>query len=112
MISWSVTLRLDATVKKAIGSIDETAWQTINYTDAVYDEPTGQWISRAEVAEVPFTAFCSARKSDQVPGRLIVRRIPDLNRVPGPEYAVVDAAPATEVTATIAPVGCCVRRLT
>jgi hypothetical protein len=53
LISWSVTLRLDATVKKAIASIDETAWQTIKYTDAVYDEPTGQWISRAEVAEVP-----------------------------------------------------------
>jgi hypothetical protein len=75
----SVTLRLDATVKKAIASIDEAAWATIDYTDAVYDEPTGQWISRAEVAEIPFTAFCSARKSDQVPGRLIVRRIPDLN---------------------------------
>ncbi|MBE1609969.1 hypothetical protein HEB94_006817 [Actinopolymorpha pittospori] len=75
----SVTLRLDTTVKKAIASIEETAWATIEYTDAVYDEPTGCWISRAEVAEIPFTAFCSARKSDQVPGRLIVRRIPDLN---------------------------------
>jgi hypothetical protein len=75
----SVTVRLDATIKKAIASIDEAAWQAIEYTDAVFDEPTGQWISRAEVAEIPFTAFASARKSDQVPGRLIVRRIPDLN---------------------------------
>jgi hypothetical protein len=75
----SVTVRLDATIKKAIASIEAAAWATINYTDAVFDEPTGQWISRAEVAEIPFTAFCSAKKSDQVPGRLIVRRIPDLN---------------------------------
>jgi hypothetical protein len=39
----------------------------------------GGWISRAEVAEVPFTAFASRKKAEQVPGRLVVRRIPDLN---------------------------------
>ena len=31
----------------------------IEYTDAVFDEATGTWVSRAEVAEVPFTAFTS-----------------------------------------------------
>jgi hypothetical protein len=36
-------------------------------------------VSRAEVAEVPFTAFSSKKATDQVPGRLVVRRIPDLN---------------------------------
>ncbi|GAA4980549.1 hypothetical protein GCM10023317_03920 [Actinopolymorpha pittospori] len=79
----SVTLRLDATVKKVIASISEAAWQTIEYTDAVFDEATRQWISRAEVAEIDFTAFSSAKKSEQVPGRLIVRRIPDLNTKAG-----------------------------
>ncbi|WP_020580013.1 IS1380 family transposase [Actinopolymorpha alba] len=78
----SVTVRLDTTVKKAIASIDESAWQTIEYTDAVYDETTDQWISRAEVAEIGFTAFSGRKKADQVPGRLVVRRIPDLHATP------------------------------
>jgi hypothetical protein len=52
---------------------------TIKYPKAVFDEPSGRWISRADVAEIPFTAFISKRKSEQVPGRLVVRRIPDLN---------------------------------
>ncbi|MBO0847798.1 MAG: transposase, partial [Nocardioides sp.] len=47
--------------------------------DAIFDEETQTWISRAEVAEIGFTAFASAKKADRVPGRLIVRRIPDLN---------------------------------
>jgi hypothetical protein len=75
----SVTVRLDPRVKAAIATIPDDAWQTIAYTDAVYDEEAGRWVSRAEVAEVPFTAFTSKKKTDQVPGRLVVRRIPDLN---------------------------------
>lgn len=75
----SVTVRMDKAVKAAIASIDEDAWTTIEYTDAVFDETTGAWISRAEVTEVPFTAFSAQRKADRVPGRLVVRRIPDLN---------------------------------
>ncbi len=55
----SITARLDRKVKAAIATIDENAWTTIEYTDAVYDESTGQWISRAEVAEIAFTAFSS-----------------------------------------------------
>ena len=31
------------------------------------------------VAEIPFTAFTSKKTSEQIPGRLVVRRIPDLN---------------------------------
>jgi hypothetical protein len=49
------------------------------YTDAVFEENSGRCISRAEVAETPFTAFPSAPTAEQVPGRLVVRRIPDLN---------------------------------
>ena len=75
----SVTVRQTETVKAAIAEIDDSAWTPIEYTDAVYDENTGTWISRAEVAEIDFTAFTSRPKSQQVPGRLIVRRIPDLN---------------------------------
>jgi len=75
----SVTVRLDSRVKATISTIPEDAWQTIQYTDAIFDETTGRWISRAEVAEIDFTAFTSKKKAEQVPGRLVVRRIPDLN---------------------------------
>ncbi len=75
----SVTVRLDPKVKAAIATIAADAWTPIEYTDAVFDEQTNTWVSRAEVAEVPFTAFTSKKKSDHVPGRLVVRRIPDLN---------------------------------
>lgn len=63
----------------SIAEIDERAWTAIEYTDAVYDENTQRWISRAEVAEIDFTAFSSRKASEQIPGRLVVRRIPDLN---------------------------------
>ena len=76
----SVTVRLDPNVKATISGIPEHAWQAIEYPDAVFDEDTGQWVSRAEVAEIAFTAFSSAKAAERVPGRLVVRRIPDLNK--------------------------------
>jgi hypothetical protein len=75
----SITMRMSSAVKRAIAGIDPTAWTTIKYPEAIYDRATGAWISRAQVADVPFTAFSSRSKSDHVPGRLVVRRIPDLN---------------------------------
>ena len=75
----SITVRLDPKVKAAIADIGPAAWTPIEYTDAIYDEPRGRWISRAEVAEIGFTAFSSRKTAEQIPGRLIVRRIPDLN---------------------------------
>jgi Transposase DDE domain len=75
----SVTVRMDQAVKKAIAAIGEDGWTTIEYPNAVFDEAAGRWISRAEVAEIEFTAFAAQKKADHVPGRLVVRRIPDLN---------------------------------
>ena len=75
----SVTVKMSSTVKAAIARIDEQAWRSIEYTDAIFDADTNQWISKAEVAEIGFTAFASQKKPDQVPGRLVVRRIPDFN---------------------------------
>lgn len=75
----SVTVRLDKRVKATIATIADDAWTPIEYTDAVFDEETKTWVSRAEVAEIPFTAFTSKKKAEQVTGRLVVRRIPDLN---------------------------------
>ncbi|WP_183322064.1 IS1380 family transposase [Flexivirga oryzae] len=75
----SVTVRMNTAVKKAISAIGDDGWTPIEYTDAIFDEETKTWISRAEVTEIDFTAFASAKKADRVPGRLVVRRIPDFN---------------------------------
>jgi hypothetical protein len=80
----SVTVRMDPRVRAAIATIPDQAWTAIEYTDAVYDEQSGRWISRAEVAEVPFTAFAARGPGKQVAGRLVVRRIPDLNAPANP----------------------------
>lgn len=74
-----VTVRMDPRVKAAIATITGDAWTTIEYPDAVFDQVSGRWISRAEVAEIDFVAFAAQPKTDQVPGRLVVRRIPDFN---------------------------------
>ena len=75
----SITVRMDKKVKAAIGTISDGAWTGIEYPEAIYDEETRAWISKAEVAEVPFTAFTSKKKSLHAAGRLVVRRIPELN---------------------------------
>ena len=75
----SVTVRMNAQIRAAIAAIADDGWTTIEYTDAVYDEASQRWVSRAEVAEIPFTAFASGKKAERVRGRLVVRRIPDFN---------------------------------
>jgi hypothetical protein len=65
----SITVRLDPKVKSTITAIPEHGWEAIEYTDAVFDEDTGRWVSRAEVAEIAFTAFSSAKLAERVPGR-------------------------------------------
>ena len=47
----------------------------MRYPGAVQDPDTGAWISDAEVAEIPYTAFAST--NDAVTARLIVRRVKD-----------------------------------
>ena len=66
-------------MKRAIAAISEDAWTTIRYPHAVFDEQLGQWVSDAEVAEVPFTAFASRGRKHAVTARLIVRRVRDQN---------------------------------
>ena len=76
---FSVTARQDPAVRKAIAGIDEQAWTPIKYTHAVWDDQSQAWVSDAEVAEIPYTAFASRRVADRVTARLIVRRVPDAN---------------------------------
>ena len=61
----SVTTRMDSRVKATIATIAEDAWTTIEYTDAVFDDTSGRWISRAEVAEIDFVAFAAQPQRDQ-----------------------------------------------
>lgn len=86
----SVTARQDPAVKRAIGTIPDSAWQKIKYTNAIFDPATGTWVSDAEVAEVPFTAFTSRARKDHVHGRLVVRRISELNKTKLSQPALFD----------------------
>lgn len=72
---FSVTARMTKTVTSAIASIPTEGWTPIKYPNAIYDEAEQRWVSDAEVAEIPFTAFTSRRKHEHVTCRLIVRRI-------------------------------------
>jgi Transposase DDE domain group 1 len=75
---FSVTVRMDPKVRRAIATISDDAWTAIKYPNAIYDEQAGEWISDAEIAEVPYTAFASSR-AHRTDGRLIVRRVRRLN---------------------------------
>ena len=76
----SVTVRMSPAIRAAIESIPENGWTPIRYTNAIFDQDTKRWISTTEVAEVDYTAFSSRKKTEQITGRLVVRRIPELNK--------------------------------
>jgi hypothetical protein len=75
---FSLVLTTNPAVARAIASIPDQAWTTVKYPGAVRDPDTGEWISDAEVAEIPYTAFAST--PDRVTARLIVRRVKDAAR--------------------------------
>ncbi len=75
----SLTIGSNPSINDAIASIDQDGWTAIGYPEAFTDIETGELISDAEVAEVPYTAFTSRPKREQVHGRLIVRRVKRLN---------------------------------
>jgi hypothetical protein len=72
---FSITVRMDAAVRRAVATIPETAWVAIKYPQAVWDDEEQRWVSDAEIAEVTYTAFTSHPKDQQVTARLIVRRV-------------------------------------
>jgi hypothetical protein len=75
----SLTTGSNPSVNTAITTIPHTAWTAIHYPHAFVDEQTGELVSDAEVAEIPYTAFTSRPRTQQVTGRLIVRRVRRLN---------------------------------
>jgi len=75
----SLTTGSNPSVNTAITHIPHTAWTPIHYPQAFVDEQTGELVSDAEVAEIPYTAFTSRPHHQQATGRLIVRRVKRLN---------------------------------
>ncbi|MGH9249467.1 MAG: IS1380 family transposase [Acidimicrobiales bacterium] len=74
-VRFSVVLVKNPAVNRAIASIPDDRWTPVHYPGAVIDPDTGELISDAQVAEVPFTAFAATK--NPVTARLIVRRIRD-----------------------------------
>jgi Transposase DDE domain group 1 len=72
---FSVTVRMNPSIRAAISAIPETAWTAIRYPQAVWDEDGQCWISDAEIARVAYTAFVGKPKRRQVSAWLIVRRV-------------------------------------
>jgi hypothetical protein len=61
-------------IDAAIAAIPDQAYTPVHYPGAVTDPDTGELISDAQVAEVPYTAFATRNRFT---GRLIVRRVLD-----------------------------------
>jgi hypothetical protein len=76
-VRFSITARVDSSVHKAIAAISDDAWVDITYAQPVWDEHERRFITSAQVAETSYTAFASRQP---VTARLIVRRVPRLNR--------------------------------
>ncbi|MFF3517465.1 IS1380 family transposase [Streptomyces sp. NPDC002573] len=76
---FSLAVAVTRTIRAAIETIRADAWTPIKYTDAIWDEEDERWISDAEIAEIPFTAFTSKKKTFHTTARLIVRRVKRLN---------------------------------
>ncbi len=76
---FSVTVQMNPHVQAAIAAIGEDAWTPVNYPRAIWDDQLRCWVSDAQVAEIPYTAFTS-KKNKAITARLIVRRVRDQNR--------------------------------
>jgi hypothetical protein len=72
---FSITARMNPSLRAAIAGIGDDAWAPIAYPNAVFDEAEQRWVSDAELAEVPYVAFTGRRQADHLPCRLIVRRV-------------------------------------
>src|SRR4029453_14158909 len=77
-VRFSVTIRVDKKVRRAIEAIPADAGVEITYPQPVWDDEQQRFVSRAQIAEIAYTAFEGTRH--EVTARLIVRRIPDLTK--------------------------------
>jgi Transposase DDE domain group 1 len=82
---FSLAVAVRKKIREAITHIAEDSWTPIKYASAVWDAEEERWVSDAEIAEVPFTAFTSKKKAFHTTARLIVRRVKRLNPKSVPE---------------------------
>jgi hypothetical protein len=75
--TFSLAITRNPAVDAAIATIADEQYTPVRYPGAVIDPDTGQLISDAQVAEVPYTAFAGTRH--EITGRLVVRRVLDAN---------------------------------
>lgn len=75
--AFSFAIARNPAVDATINSIGEQQFTPVRYPGAVTDPDTGELISAAQVAEVPFTAFATSHH--RFTGRLVVRRVLDAN---------------------------------
>jgi hypothetical protein len=78
----SLTTGSNPSVDAAIAAY-EGEWTPIHYPNAFVDADTGELVSDAEVAQMPYVAFSSRPKKLQATGRLIVRRVKRLSPTDG-----------------------------
>jgi hypothetical protein len=72
---FSPAMTRNTAIDRAVAAIPEDAWTPARHPGAVQDPDTGKRISDAEIAEIGYTAFASAK--DRVTARLVVRRVED-----------------------------------
>jgi hypothetical protein len=83
-VRFSITVANQPNIRAAFEQIPETAWTPIKYRNAVWDDDERRWVSEAEIAEIPHTAFTSKPEEYQFTARLIVRRVKRLNPITVP----------------------------
>jgi hypothetical protein len=79
----SLTTGSNPSVNAAIAAMPDDGWTPIHYPDAFVDPDTGELVSDAEVAEVPYAAFAGKPKRLRAEGRLLVRRVKRLSPTTG-----------------------------
>jgi Transposase DDE domain group 1 len=87
---FSVTARMDSSLRRAIAAIAEPAWVDITYKQPIWDDQEQRLISHAQIAEITYTAFASRYP---VTARLIVRRVPRLRPAAGSGQPELDLGP-------------------
>nr|WP_329537256.1 transposase [Streptomyces sp. NBC_01450] len=87
---FSLAVAVKKKIRQAIAAIADDAWTPIQYTTSVWDAEEKRWISDAEIAEAPFTAFTSEKKASRHgPAHRAPRQAPEPRvRARGAERAV------------------------
>ena len=75
----TVSARMDLAIKRAITAIAGHVGKPFTPPMLIDDADTKRWVVTADVAAERIAAFTSRKKDATVSGRLVVRRIPELN---------------------------------